>query len=68
MLITAILLPISYYVMGNTMEMAHIITLNYSNPNFTGMWLLTSIVTLVYFVFSVNKKALKDFYFNDKSC
>lgn len=55
MLATAAILPISYYVMGNQDGLGDFITINYSNPNFTGMWLLTSIVTLVYLLVSTKK-------------
>lgn len=52
MLVNATLLPISYYMVGNTGTLAHLITINYTNPNFTGMWLLLSIASLIYLFFS----------------
>lgn len=38
--IAGILLIISYYFLGNNASYAHGITLGFSNPNFTGMWLM----------------------------
>lgn len=48
-------LAFSYYYLGNTEELARGITLGFTNPNFTGMWLLHFFLYGVLFV-------LKAFY------
>ena len=55
MFIISSMLPISYYIIGNKMTLGNLITINYTNPNFTGMWLLASIIMLVYLFFSTQK-------------
>ena len=53
--IAGVLLILSYFVGGNTGKMAGGITLSFTNPNFTGMWLLhISVFFFVMFV-SVNR-------------
>lgn len=47
----AFLLVVSYFLLGNTIRYAGGITLGFSNPNFTGMWLLhLAIYTLLFII------------------
>lgn len=55
MFITSAMLPFSFYIVGNKMTLGNLITINYTNPNFAGMWLLTSIIALIYLFFSTSK-------------
>lgn len=52
--IAGILLIISYYFLGNTATYARGITLNFSNPNFTGMWLLH--IAIYMFIFMTDSE------------
>lgn len=61
MLLTALLLPVSYFVLGNTEMIAGYILLHYNNTNFAGMWLSTSIVAASYLFVSYENKILKLF-------
>ena len=49
-LVAGAFLVLSYYVLGNREQMAGGITLGFSNPNFTGMWLLHFFLLGVLFV------------------
>ena len=54
-------LIVSYYFLGNTSTYAQGLTLNFTNPNFTAMWLLHLLLYGVYNFFSVRPTHLRLF-------
>lgn len=49
-LLASVFLVVSYYFLGNTERRGEAITLGFSNPNFTGMWLLHCFLFVALFV------------------
>lgn len=60
-MLMGISLIISYYFLGNTDSMAQAITLGFSNPNFTAMWLIHLFLYGAYNTFSTKKILIKIF-------
>lgn len=54
----ALLLVVSYFFLGNTTRYAGGVTLGFSNPNFTGMWLLHLTIYTLLFVIDEEKHFL----------
>ena len=54
----ALLLVVSYFFLGNTTRYAEGVTLGFSNPNFTGMWLLHLAIYTLLFVIDEEKHFL----------
>ena len=60
--VCALLLVVSYFFLGNTTRYAGGVTLGFSNPNFTGMWLLhLSIYTLLFVIYEEKHFLLRVF-------
>ncbi len=58
-LLMGVLLCVSYYFLGNRGMIAHSITLGFTNPNFTGIWLTHLLFYAVYAVSRVKRRVTR---------
>ena len=54
-------LLIDYYILGNRVMLGRYLTLNFTNPNFTAMWLLHLELFMVYYFFTTESMVEKVF-------